>query len=532
MLIHNLAECVPVQEDAIEEVSCMLDPNAPVCNAWNAVREPLWGKGLENLESTEPVERDDAPIQDFPELPSPRSVLKVPQPALSLWLLPNDRILDRSTYHAAEESIVSNAIRHSDVFVASGTPGIGKSFFLLWLLLRRLALGLPTVLQYNESCAFLFNKDGLSAFTHLCNPDVYSALNLSRHKDGTGRIWALIDTNPKLPRPAGIFRCNSPFFIVNAVSPHSLHDDSNHPNHSGWLSKLNSKTFYMEPWSFPEILQARPFLGRGGLTEEQLWYMYSEYGASPRTLVQYATRPQEYATRLNEEVNRIPTNGLRALTLVSKSHAPSHCIVTIHPLPGDPLDYRVGFASRHVFEMVWERYIHNKIEDIKHFYDLFSPTSITAAAAGWIFELRMHQLLPTKQTIKLSAISGHSAQRNFRFDLYNQSNDPTVLDLPASDTQELNDEIAKLEENCYYRPKSTNYPAIDSLLLIQSQQSHILLMFQFTRAQKSHDANLRVLQSLDRLQLPPGTKSISRREECSMYFTFQLQPSICSRVNN
>jgi len=114
---------------------------------------------------------------------------------------------------------------------------------LRWLLVRRLALKLPTVYHPTGDCALLFYEDGILELTRLGDRMSYRVLgHLSN------RIWALIDSGPGTSEPAIIFKQNSPFFIVYSVSLHS--------EHLGWLDKLSPRNFYMSPWSISEVLQA------------------------------------------------------------------------------------------------------------------------------------------------------------------------------------------------------------------------------------------------------------------------------------
>ena len=110
--------------------------------------------------------------------------------------------------------------------------------------MRRLALGLPTALQINESYAVLFHESGVSELTMLVDDFEYVSLGCP-----SGRIWALIDSNLNLPGPAGIFKRTSPaFFVVIAVSPRS--------KGLGWLKKMACDRFYMKSWTDSEVLQA------------------------------------------------------------------------------------------------------------------------------------------------------------------------------------------------------------------------------------------------------------------------------------
>ena len=115
--------------------------------------------------------------------------------------------------------------------------------FLLWLLMRRLALGLPAALQLDGTPPILFHERGVSQFTR--NLDIYTvtkALKLSP----PGQIWALVDSNQFAKEPAAVFR-NTIFFVVEAVS-------FSYPRLE--RTPLHTSLFFMKTWSFSEALQA------------------------------------------------------------------------------------------------------------------------------------------------------------------------------------------------------------------------------------------------------------------------------------
>ena len=111
----------------------------------------------------------------------------------------------------------------------------------------RLALELPTAFQIRKSHAILFHGRGVFEFRDLISSIHYGALNFP-HEYPSHRIWALVDSNPQLLEPAGIFMDGNVFFVVGAVSPCS--------KHLQWLKKLGHEEFYMEPWSLSEVIQA------------------------------------------------------------------------------------------------------------------------------------------------------------------------------------------------------------------------------------------------------------------------------------
>ena len=113
--------------------------------------------------------------------------------------------------------------------------------------MRRLALKLPTILQITASSVLLFHEAGVSEIMHHSDHSTFYEMRFPP-KQNLSRLWALVDTNENLPQPAPIFKRASPFYVINAVSPRS--------GNLQWTKKIGQKTFYMEPWSICEVLQA------------------------------------------------------------------------------------------------------------------------------------------------------------------------------------------------------------------------------------------------------------------------------------
>jgi len=119
----------------------------------------------------------------------------------------------------------------------------GKSTFLLRILLRRLALKLPTALQIKPKYALLFHEGGVKEFSGLGDGPTYNPLKPAREHGAAGRIWVLVDSyEPDLAFTEG------PFFILQAASPR--------PARHHWTRKVPVNFFYMKPWSFSEVIQA------------------------------------------------------------------------------------------------------------------------------------------------------------------------------------------------------------------------------------------------------------------------------------
>jgi len=177
------------------------------------------------------------------------------------WGLGAEKFLIRPEYKEAEGYVLSVTGFDQDApgVVVTGQPGIGlslsawprrdlrglslgKSVFLLRLLLRRLALKLPTVLQIRSSYALLFHEGGVKEF----QLGAYGYNELESEMGPLGRIWALVDFNDDLIKPSSVFK-DGPFFVVLAAPPR--------PSCTDWARGRAFRFFYMKPWSFSEALQ-------------------------------------------------------------------------------------------------------------------------------------------------------------------------------------------------------------------------------------------------------------------------------------
>jgi hypothetical protein len=111
---------------------------------------------------------------------------------------------------------------------------------LLWLLMRRLALGLPTVLQLNHHPPLLFHEHGVCRFARPMD-------RLGSNVSSADKIWALVDSNRYAAGPATVLQSEH-FFVVEAV-PFS-------PPYLQWMDDRTACCFFMKQWSFSEVLQA------------------------------------------------------------------------------------------------------------------------------------------------------------------------------------------------------------------------------------------------------------------------------------
>ena len=394
-------------------------------------------------------------------------------------------------------------------------PRSGKTVFLTWLLMRRLALKLPTVLQVNEHRAILFHEGGTSQFLDLEDTEAYAGL---RFDEPSSRIWVLIYSN-QVSEPAPIFHAGRSFFIIQAASRYrDFH----------WARKVCFEYFCMKTWPLSEVLRASvipppevhnthafcssPFFHSCPPSESQIRYLYNTYSASPRELVHFARRPNEYKILVARQVQQIKPGTLLFALQSPDFEGTCDLITRVEPSPTSRFVHERTIASRGVFELLWERYLKNRIAEMKCCYNDFKSSSVTAPAAGWIFELRMHQLLRQGYPLKLFPLGLGTAESK-KFDIYDdykashKRGNAKNHQLAVSQEHHLA-KWAQLQVNHYYRPSAILIPTIDSLLLVHpfGKLSPILLTFQMTRDEEERRMSEDGLRGIEDLEFPSDTR--------------------------
>ena len=110
----------------------------------------------------------------------------------------------------------------------------------------------------------------------------------------------------------------------------------------------------------------------------------------PQAVVRVCWRT-EPVRRIRHHAN--PEDEVQAALKSPESDGSSHLLMLLELSPTSRSSCQKRIASRHMFEMFWDRHMKCQVSKMLFFYDLFQDTPLLSAAASWIFELRIHQLL-------------------------------------------------------------------------------------------------------------------------------------------
>jgi len=164
---------------------------------------------------------------------------------------------------------------------------------------------------------------------------------------------------------------------------------------------------------YSRILQPSPIQ-----KEKDLWKLYSDYGASPRSLFLHAHNPDQYKDFVKTEIYELLPGSLTKLLLdTSTASEASHHIITMGPLPEDRSKPYRTFASPYVFQECCKLIFEDEADVLRVQYDTLHHNPTTSTAAGMVFKYRAHQFLQKKKTITLFPILSHtSTSGNITFD--------------------------------------------------------------------------------------------------------------------
>ncbi|KAK7025328.1 hypothetical protein VNI00_016110 [Paramarasmius palmivorus] len=133
--------------------------------------------------------------------------------ALSVPVAMHDSLIVRREYELLRDSIEwGEEISDRRGIVVTGQPGIGKTTFLLYLLLHRLEHKAPTAIQFSDTKFFIFNEQG--AFPYTARDELEEGGTISAM---LGNCWALVDSNATVPQPCELFQAQAKRLIQ--VSP-------------------------------------------------------------------------------------------------------------------------------------------------------------------------------------------------------------------------------------------------------------------------------------------------------------------------
>ncbi|KAF8650653.1 hypothetical protein AX16_005133 [Volvariella volvacea WC 439] len=288
-------------------------------------------------------------------------------------------------------SLASKGAESPTSFVMTGSPGIGKSIWLFFVLILRLHAKLPTIYQVDASRLWFFSHSGVISMSSAAAGSIYQFVEYVGEDPShiwidPFYVWGLVDSNQQLRSVSSQLSSDS-LFTIQTPSPRSERME--------WLKKLSTgyHIFILKLWTVAELICGRQ-LCRKQPSESSLIEFYRLYGASARDAYAYAIQIQAYDKSLMRAMRSLKKSTIDDIVNDASAlqfHDISHYILSLSP--GATRDEpSINFTSTHVKDQLID-VLQSKITNAAALlYSVFLQNPYTRTAAGWILDEAIHDI--------------------------------------------------------------------------------------------------------------------------------------------
>ena len=331
----------------------------------------------------------------------------------------------------------------------SGTPGIGKSYFGLYVLARIVNQGIKNVYYQCKSGCYILNNQ---LITKVSNP-VFFQDSLDEAPAGA---WYIVDgVEP-------YFRNHIITLLITSPRRSTWHTFRKH-----FLASM----YYVPVWTLDELQMCRPLIYSDYVTEEEVNTRFDKWGGSSRFV--FCSAKKNYDNDMMFEIAIEKTNSELFMNAIGHSHVDSgevshllmHYIVTVD---GDYKyqGYQLGAASSYAFNKLANSLVDRMHQQVVTFLlgGSYTRNDPTATFRGHLFEGVAHNYL---------ASGGKFSVRSLK------TNNIEAIDIaPAKSVERFSSFPSQLEPGVYYQPISSCFPSIDAFRC----SSNEVILFQMTIA--------------------------------------------------
>lgn len=370
------------------------------------------------------------------------------------------------------------AQKSKDICVYTGSPGIGKSMFAIYVLWRLLAtdtaiaassvrtLGATVALASANSdveCAtdakikeWRDKQDVFACFIKSVSQGWYIRCNgeVSQGANTTSQDIVFWDVQEPSPIPTTLVRG----FSFASPAKLRIHEPG---------KQRNVQMLIMPPWSLDELQLLRRAC-YPQTTVEEVQTLYQMIGGKPRYIFEKAVTDADIDDGMN-----LLKDYPKALRIIHKgivAEQAAHSLLTVAtPTEADPAKCNLSWASDRIADKIYRKFVDSVRQDLQNFVLLGGDIAPVAVARGLVFERLVYDCLPLGDVTDLEALSHTS---------------PSVL--PALPTvtsamfKSLEEFVVPPTDGVCYCPQFSNLCAVDCFL----KCNDVLYAFQITVSQK------------------------------------------------
>ncbi|KAI1787269.1 hypothetical protein LXA43DRAFT_716584 [Ganoderma leucocontextum] len=294
-----------------------------------------------------------------------------------------DVLIIRDEYVYLRDAMESGCFAKTNAMVVTGHPGVGKTVFLLYLLLYRLEHRRPTAIQLSPSFAVIFNDKG--AF--ICPATAFQLL--------VG-YWALVGLN-EIP-------CDA---FLESPRVRIIQSTGMPPNPGGWKNWLKQKYGKVIVSDLPRPLEIGAILKELRLRDyAQAYHYISKWGPCTRTIIEILREDPVFRARIEQTLSREATAA--AVTLcedptevscmhrLQHAHSISSTLLFTRPyrsLPSAVLasSIPVSYIPTPYLADIFNTHRHQLPKALAAaFVDLLTPRTVTKSFGGRSLEQDVH----------------------------------------------------------------------------------------------------------------------------------------------
>ncbi|KAJ7229167.1 hypothetical protein GGX14DRAFT_617124 [Mycena pura] len=327
--------------------------------------------------------------------------------------------------------------------VVTGHPGIGKTMFLIYLLLYRLEHKKPTAVQVTRDRYYVFDEQGVTAF------------RLDQFPSRLQGCWALVDSNQYVIAPCAPLTSRAKYVVLTTP-----------PEPSRWKKWLKHGGGELMVSELPTTLEIAAIAKELGFDPKVACRRAEKWGPSIRHIIELLEKGERLekkfkadAETASESVWASPQKLSTILSDVQSLSSTGSAVVFIRPvmedghrLPGVARPFIPTEHLANIFEK--QGYRLNKHAALQVF-NMLSTHLLTRSPAGWLFEKSMHEHL-------------YSGVKAIAIDKCDGRTRASKMDMtPATEliTGTLNGlALAGPLDSFYWLPTAGNFPGIDGVL--------------------------------------------------------------------
>ncbi|KAF6750801.1 hypothetical protein DFP72DRAFT_969135 [Ephemerocybe angulata] len=294
-----------------------------------------------------------------------------------------DFLLVREEYPKLANFLMVLKEKGSNGALVTGQAGIGKSVFLIYLLLHRLEQKLPTAIQFATDSYTIFDDKGANCVHFGSSRDDV------REDERLGKSWALTDSSINLITPSDCFLSAS-HFLVQTASP-------NRERSKDWVKETSATVIVLELPSSSEITAIMKVHGHNPADVPPL---IEKWGPCTRSIFKIMTahNPKD----AEAELQKLAEQAAQAIWTHPSSFEvegiripDSQGSTLLFVQPNAPLSSLCSqsIPTRFLRNIFDERSIVVKNEDALALFRTFSKHSYTRTTAGWGYEQLVHKRL-------------------------------------------------------------------------------------------------------------------------------------------